>query len=172
MNKPEVEFVDYNPRWPAQFEMEQKKILEAAGEWVIAVEHIGSTSVTGLASKPIIDILAGVRQMEDAEELIKPLKLIDYECVPKPQWEDRRFFRKGLWGKGSHHIHVCVAGGDEWKAKIGFRDLLRASNHYKEEYASLKKRLALQHKHDRSLYTKMKEPFILKALEIANRHQR
>ena len=61
-----VVIVDYDPAWPQMYEEEKALILGAMGERLLAIEHVGSTSVPGLAAKPIIDIIAGVRRLDDA----------------------------------------------------------------------------------------------------------
>src|SRR5439155_11268384 len=70
---------DYDPRWPEMFEEERTRVFEAIGQWVNEVEHCGSTSVPGLAAKPVIDIYAGLRSWDDREKCIAPLEALGYE---------------------------------------------------------------------------------------------
>jgi GrpB-like predicted nucleotidyltransferase (UPF0157 family) len=76
-----VVIVDYDPRWPELFEAEKARILEACGEWLATVEHIGSTSVPGLAAKPIIDIMPGLRRLEEGRHCIEPMQKLGYQYL-------------------------------------------------------------------------------------------
>ncbi|MGD6969022.1 GrpB family protein [Rossellomorea vietnamensis] len=169
MEKPVVILSEYNPQWEDQFEHEKKKILEAVGDKVVGIEHIGSTSVRGLKAKPIIDILAGVRDLNVVSSLIDPLREVEFEFVPKPELTDRSFFRKGLWGRGTCHLHICKMNSREWVEKLLFRDYLRKFPEAAEEYALLKTELSSLYKNDRPAYTKQKEPFIKDIIEKASR---
>ncbi|XXM73102.1 GrpB family protein [Lysinibacillus sphaericus] len=167
MNKPNVELSEYNKEWAAKFEYEKNQIKNVVGTAISAVEHIGSTSIKGLTAKPIIDIMAGIDDLNRTEILIEPLSKIDFEYVPKPELTDRRFFRKGLWGKGTCHLHICEFQGKEWYEKLLFRDYLRNHPQAAKEYAQLKSELAVKFKFDRPAYTERKEPFIRKIIEEA-----
>ncbi|SFC67260.1 GrpB domain, predicted nucleotidyltransferase, UPF0157 family [Bacillus sp. OV322] len=167
MPKPIVNLSDYDPNWGKQFEYEQKRILDVLGDKAVGIEHIGSTSIKGLEAKPIIDIIVGVQDLNEISNFVSPLSEIDYEYVPKPEVKDRRFFRKGLWGQGTCHLHICEFNSSEWIEKLLFRDYLRLDPKVAEEYASLKKELASKYQFDRPTYTKKKEPFIKKIIEKA-----
>lgn len=161
MKKIEVVLSDYDPNWEGQFLNEKRSIQEAIGPAILGIEHIGSTSIKGLKAKPIIDILLGVQRIEGVSELIEALKIIGYEYVPKPELMDRRrFFRKGLWGQGTCHLHICEYNSSEWIDKCLFRDYLRLNAQTADEYETLKEQLAVHFQYDRQTYTKKKEPFI------------
>jgi len=157
----------YDPFWIGEYENEKCNILSAISHEIIDIEHIGSTSVKGLGAKPIIDIMVGIANLEDADNLIKPLGSIQYEFVPKPELIDRRFFRKGLWGQGTCHLHICEFNSTEWVEKILFRDYLRNHPESAIEYYKLKKSLAKKYQFDRQTYTKKKEPFIREIIKKA-----
>ncbi|SFD83179.1 GrpB protein [Paenibacillus catalpae] len=114
------------------------------------IEHIGSTSVQGLSAKPIIDIALGVEELAQADAFIEPLMRLGYEYVPKADFPNRRFFRKGEWRNGTHHLHVYEAGSEEWQNQLLFRDYLKAHPHTLSEYDKLKRELALLHPDDGS----------------------
>ncbi|WP_327059461.1 GrpB family protein [Kurthia huakuii] len=137
------------------------------GDKILGIEHIGSTSINGLKAKPVIDILVGVQDLEEISNFILPLSEIEYEYVHKPEFKERRFFRKGLWGQGTCHLHICKFNSNEWIEKLLFRDYLRLNPDVAKEYAALKKVLASNYKFDRPTYTKKKEPFIRTIIEIA-----
>ncbi|MCQ6268668.1 GrpB family protein [Fictibacillus sp. WQ 8-8] len=167
MTKPIVNLIDYNPNWEKQYEYEENRILDVLGDKVVGIEHIGSTSIKGLEAKPIIDIIVGVQDLDEVSSFVSPLSEIDYEYVPKPEFKDRRFFRKRLWGQGACHLHICEFNSSEWIGKLLFRDYLRLNPQVAEEYASLKKELATTYQFDRPTYTKKKEPFIKTIIEKA-----
>jgi GrpB-like predicted nucleotidyltransferase (UPF0157 family) len=167
MSTPTVQLSTYTEEWATKYQYEKNWIVNAAGNEISNVEHIGSTSIKGLKAKPIIDIMAGIDDLSRTEILIEPLSKIDFEYVPKPELTDRRFFRKGLWGKGTCHLHICEFQGKEWNEKLLFRDYLRKHPQAAEEYAQLKSELAVKYKFDRPAYTEHKEPFIRKIIQRA-----
>ncbi|MFJ8102859.1 GrpB family protein [Lysinibacillus sp. NPDC096212] len=149
MRKIKVQLSEYNPHWEQQYAFEQNEIGKALGDSAIRIEHIGSTSIKGLKAKPIIDILVGVRSLDEVLSFIDALSKIDYEYVPKLQFKDRRFFRKGLWGQGTIHLHICEYNGNEWAEKLLFLDYLRSHPKAANEYAVLKNQLASKYRFDR-----------------------
>lgn len=159
----------YDPNWTQQFEFEKKRIRAALGSEAHRIEHIGSTSIKGLKAKPIIDILVGVSNLGEVSSNVRALHNIDFEYVPKPEFKDRLFFRKGLWGQGSCHLHICEMNGSEWIEKLLFRDYLRLHPEVAEQYAILKTELASKYPFDRPAYTKSKEPFIQSIIEKARK---
>jgi GrpB-like predicted nucleotidyltransferase (UPF0157 family) len=169
MTKPFVNLNEYNAKWEDQFDNERNRIIDAIGDEIAGIEHIGSTSVKGLKAKPIIDIMAGIENISSTSALISPLSEIEFEYVPKPELIFRRFFRKGLWGIGTCHLHICEIHSTEWVEKILFRDYLRKFPGAAQEYALLKSELAAKYKYDRPAYTKQKEPFIKNIIEKAKR---
>ncbi|MCM3745859.1 GrpB family protein [Paenibacillus pasadenensis] len=164
---PEVKLVDYDPQWAVQFELERAILQEILGNKAVAIEHIGSTSVQGLAAKPIIDIALAVKNLTEADAFIVPLQSFDYEYVPKEDFPARRFFRKGEWRKGTHHLHIYEEGSEEWENKLLFRNYLRNFPDLVIQYADLKKKLAILYAEDRSVYTAKKDPFIQEIIRRA-----
>ncbi|BFH68147.1 hypothetical protein J27TS7_29960 [Paenibacillus dendritiformis] len=159
---------DYNPDWVHDYEQEKRAIKEALSDIAVAVEHIGSTSVPGLGAKPIIDIMVGVHRLEDLTEAhIERLAAIGYEYVPKPDWPERRFFRRGRWRAGTHHLHIYRHGDTHWEEQLLFRDYLRSRPDVREQYRQLKLALASQYPDDRVEYTRRKAPFIEHVLRLA-----
>ncbi|HVF55697.1 MAG TPA: D-glycero-beta-D-manno-heptose 1-phosphate adenylyltransferase [Pyrinomonadaceae bacterium] len=167
-NRPVV-IVEYDSRWPLAFEEEKRNILEAVGGYVAGVEHVGSTSVPGLASKPIIDIMVGVRSLADAPKCLGPLAEIGYEYVPRYEllMPERRFFRKGERGAGTHHLHMVEPSSRLWEKDLLFRDYLRAHAEAAREYEKLKRELAALHGANRSAYTDAKTDFVTSIIEKA-----
>lgn len=162
-----VRIAEYDPRWASMFEEARREIVGRCGAAVVAVEHIGSTSVAGLAAKPVIDIMAAVESLGDAQALVGPLAAIGFEYVPKNEFPGRRFFRRGRRGAGTHHLHVVERGGRQWRRHLLFRDYLRAHPETAAEYGRLKRELAALHGPDRGAYTDAKTPFIESVVERA-----
>src|SRR5258708_2527045 len=89
-----IQIVDYDPSWPAQFEQEKERLLAVAGEWLVAVEHVGSTAVPGLAAKPVIDMLPVVEQIDLVQQCVGPIVGIGYEYLGEYGLPGRHYFRK------------------------------------------------------------------------------
>jgi GrpB-like predicted nucleotidyltransferase (UPF0157 family) len=159
----------YTREWAVMFERERELIRGALGERALAIEHIGSTAVPGLAAKPIIDVLIGIGDFAaDAAACISPLEAIGLEYVPKKH-ADRYFFRRGPFGAGTHHVHLVQHGGDEWTIPLLFRDYLRAHPDRREAYQQLKSALAAELGAHRPDYSAAKNGFIQETLELARR---
>ncbi|XEC97502.1 GrpB family protein [Paenibacillus tarimensis] len=163
----EVSILEYKPEWFQQFKQERERLNIVFDDKAIAIEHIGSTSIIGLPSKPIIDIAVGIVDLSETDSLIEPLESIGYEYVPKADFPKRRFFRKGAWRKGTHHLHVYEISSDEWNNNLLFRDYLRNHPEKMLEYAKLKKHHASLYAADRATYTQMKAPFIRRIIELS-----
>lgn len=159
---------EYDSKWPAIFEAEKSALMEAIGHYVADIQHIGSTAVEGLAAKPVIDILIGLRRLLDAQDCILPIEGMEYEYVPEfeDEFPERRYFRKTANGKRTHQIHMVEIGSDFWKRHLAFRDKLRSNKTRADEYAALKKDLAEKFRSDRKGYTDAKSPFIESILKL------
>ncbi|MGF7235363.1 MAG: GrpB family protein [Frankia sp.] len=165
-----VQIVDPDPTWPAAFAAEAARILAALGPHVLAIEHVGSTAVAGLAAKPVIDIQVGVRSLEPTPDIVARLTAIGYAYVP--EFEDampyRRYFRRQRGRRRTHQIHVVErTNTDWWDRHVAFRDWLAAHPGDRDAYASLKRRLAAEHRDDRHAYTDAKSVFITRIVETA-----
>lgn len=169
--KKKVTIEDYNSNWYKRFEEEKEKLKEILTDKYISIEHIGSTSVDGLCAKPIIDIAIGVNDLQSVSEFIKPLKEIGYEFVYHKEFPERRFFRKGQWGAGTHHIHIYQFEGEHWNNQILFRNYLRVNPDVLKEYQKLKVDLAEKFRFDRGSYTTSKSSFIQDVLQKAKKEE-
>jgi len=157
--------VDYDPRWPLIFEEEKRRVLGAIGHKVFALEHIGSTAVPGLGAKPIVDMMAGVRSSEDADECVRLLQPLGYNDVTpepeNPEW----FYCLGTRAHGQRegeyiHLHLVKYLSDHWARQLLFRDYLRTHPEVALQYFELKKLYAAQYGADRQGYTDAKTKFI------------
>ena len=154
---------DYDPNWPALFEQESTRIKNALGAFTLAIEHIGSTAVPGLSSKPIIDLLVGVPSLEEANErCIAPIEALGYIYIPEySSWlPGELFFRKGPPGPWTHHVHLMEPTHARWEALLVFRDYLRAHPEAAHAYAKIKHALAASSKDDIEAYRTGKNIFV------------
>jgi GrpB-like predicted nucleotidyltransferase (UPF0157 family) len=154
---------DYDPNWPAMFEQERTRVKDALGPFALAIEHMGSTSVPGLPSKPIIDLLVGVPSLEGAKQrCIEPMKALHYTYVPEyASWiPGELFFRKGPPGPWTHHAHLMELAHPRWEALLVFRDYLRAHPEAAHAYANIKRRLANTSMEDIEAYRTGKNRFV------------
>ena len=166
----EIIVVDYDPAWPARYEKERARIAEALQHVGVAIEHVGSTAVPGLAAKPIIDIMIGVREQADGDRCVEPLEAIGYEYRGEGDIPGRLHFRRG--DPRSHHLHLVERHSDFWKGHILFRNLLREDADVARQYEALKRELAVTYRTQRLEYTKAKTPFIEAAMAQAKKRRR
>lgn len=161
----------YSPDWPTHFLAIREELLSAFAPMVITIEHIGSTSVPGLAAKPVIDVLLGARSLGDIESKIKPLSEIGYSYVPKYEREIpmRRYFVKSSAASLRVHLHAVELHSRIWQDHLAFRDRLRADANLCAQYQALKLRLAEEFADDKSAYTAAKSPFIQAVLAVQNK---
>lgn len=151
--------VDYDPEWPAVFAWLRDRagvVLRGLGH---RIEHIGSTSVPGLAAKPVIDLVVIVSPT-DVREAITRLVSIGYEHRGTLGVEGRDAFQ-GLTGDPPHHLYLSPTDSEEIRAQLTFRDRLRADSDLASRYAMLKRSLAVQFRNDRMGYTDAKTQFVV-----------
>ena len=153
-----VRLTPYDPAWPGLFGDEAKRLREALGSNCLRVEHIGSTAVPGLSSKPILDIAVEVLSMANIAVLVDVLAAIGYESKGEFGLPGRQFFAKGL--PVTHHVHVVEKGCPYMASWILFREALRGDEQLRREYVACKTRLAAEHPGNRDAYTTGKNPFV------------
>jgi GrpB-like predicted nucleotidyltransferase (UPF0157 family) len=165
----EVRISAHDSRWAAQFVAERDRLLDILPGRFAAIEHVGSTAVPRLSAKPIIDILAGVGALSEADALLEPLCMHGYETSAEfnATLSDRRWLMRHALGRRTHHLHLVVFGSDQWIRHLRFRDMLRADSSIVARYVHLKQELAEQHRYDREAYTTAKTAFIDEVLTNA-----
>lgn len=160
-----IRLVPADPGWPARFEEERVALEGAIGRWVVGgIHHVGSTAVPGLEAKPIIDILAGVRDLETARACFEPLAALDYQYAPYLP-DEMHWFCKPHPTHRTHHLHLVPINSKRYRDELTFRDLLRQDQELAERYAGLKRQLAATYPDDREAYTEGKSAFIAAALQ-------
>jgi GrpB-like predicted nucleotidyltransferase (UPF0157 family) len=135
-----VELVEYDPAWPELFQREQERIRDALGESAVLVEHVGSTSVPGLAAKPVIDIVLAVTDASDEPNYVPALEAAGYELrIQEPSWHEHRLLK----GRDQAvNLHVFSVGCPEIERMVAFRDRLRADAVDRALYERTKRELA------------------------------
>jgi len=160
----EVHVADYDPAWPGLFEEERARLEPILAPWLSGgIHHVGSTSVPGLAAKPVIDVLAGVRSLAESRAAVEPLRALSYCWAPYKE-EIMNWFCKPSPSHRTHHLHLVVEGSGTWRDELLFRDTLRAQPETARAYEALKRELADEHAHDREAYTHAKTDFVLGVL--------
>jgi GrpB-like predicted nucleotidyltransferase (UPF0157 family) len=154
-----VEIRDYDPTWPLRFTELAARILTGIGGSALRAEHVGSTAVTGLAGKPVIDIDVVVATRGDIPEVIRRLGTLGYVHEGDLGIPGREAFR-GMPGEPRHHLYVVVEGSHELTRHLRFRDALRADPAVRDRYADLKRSAAARHGNDRAAYAQAKSAFI------------
>lgn len=156
-----IEVVTYNPDWPDQFKTEAGKIKQALGDNCIDIHHIGSTSVPGLAAKPLIDILPVVKDIRLIEQAILAMQELGYE-MGKELFKilNRMMFIKSN-NIRTHNVHIFEQGSSEIDCHLKFRNCLREHPEDRASYAKLKQDLATKFPDNMLQYYSGKEQFIL-----------
>jgi len=167
-NEP-ISVVDYDPVWPARFAEISARLATALGDRAVRIDHVGSTSVPGLAAKPIVDIQISVPDVENEAEYLGLIEAQGFEL----RWIEpgHRYLRPPpelprLW-----QVHVCSVGSTWERVHLLFRDYLREHPDTAAEYAALKWQLAKEHRDDSIAYTDAKGPFIESVLRRAEQRE-
>ncbi|HEX8282407.1 MAG TPA: GrpB family protein [Pyrinomonadaceae bacterium] len=154
----EIRVVDYDPDWPKRFETHAGRIAGALGRAALRVEHVGSTSVPGLAAKPVIDILVVVADSADESAYLPRLEAAGYVLrVREPGWNEHRMFRTP---ERDVHVHVYSAGCPEVWRNLTFRDRLRRNADDRLRYERTKRELAAREWPDMNAYADAKTQVI------------
>jgi GrpB-like predicted nucleotidyltransferase (UPF0157 family) len=157
---PAIKVVTYQEAWPDEFEREAAAIRSALGGVALRVDHVGSTAVPGLSSKPIIDIQVSVQCVRDLDAFVPALEGLGYLFAPDPGSPDFHFFGKPVERPRRFHIHVCEAGSEEEGRHLAVRDYLRSHAEEAARYTHLKRELAARRPYDRLAYLAGKEPYV------------
>lgn len=161
-----VRLAEHNPEWARLFKSEARCIRKLAGEFILDIQHVGSTSVPGLVAKPILDIAVAVPDRDTIMAVVRRLTGAGYT-------------NRGDQGKGGGYllvreyepgvricyVHIVEASDEQWQDYIIFRDILRHDPAIRQAYADLKKRLSAQFPEDRVSYTAGKDAFIQGVLD-------
>lgn len=151
----------YQPKWKDDFKKIAIEVEEVLTGLILRIEHVGSTSVNGLAAKPIIDMDIVIKDYTAFEEVIERLHSIGYIYEGDLGIKDRRaFMYEGKTHLQKHHIYVCPEYSNELHRHIAFRDYLRLHPKAVQEYGEIKMEAAKLYPHDIEKYLKYKGVFI------------
>ena len=158
-----VVVVDYDPAWPRLFEEIRAHVWPALADVATRIEHVGSTSVPGLAAKPVIDIDIVVPPGRVSEGIVR-LEKVGYEHEGDLGVAGREAFRAPS-GSPRHHLYLCSEGSPALTNHLTFRDHLRTTPADAQACGDLKRRLAVAFADDRDGYGRGKTEFILRVLQ-------
>lgn len=154
-----IDIVEYDPAWPALFEREADRIRSVVADEVISIEHVGSTSIPGLAAKPIVDICPVVEDMETARAVSHQLDQADWPLVrergTEPWIEHERIAQSGQ----EYNVHIRPRRS-AIESYLLLREYLRDHPEIRDEYARVKREAARQHPNDVGRYTEAKSEII------------
>jgi GrpB-like predicted nucleotidyltransferase (UPF0157 family) len=161
-----IALIPHDPAWSVRFQRERRLLERTIGSWVVGeIHHVGSTAVPGLDAKPVIDILAGVLDLEASRDCFQPLGEIGYLYAPYKS-EEMHWFCKPHPSRREYHLHLVPANSARFRDELSFRDRLRAKPEIAREYAAVKHSLAACFPNDREAYTEAKSDFIAHVLMV------
>ncbi|CAB4678682.1 MAG: GrpB family protein [Actinobacteria bacterium] len=168
----EIVISPYSEQWPLVAHELITELSKVFASDALAIEHIGSTSIPGLAAKPIIDIMVMMKDFNtiDHNALLLTQAHSAWHLVP-PELDERPWRRFVVKVVGDHrfaHLHLVPEGQQRWEEHITFREALRADLELKARYSEVKKELAKVHRDDREAYTDGKAEFIQSVLRMVN----
>lgn len=163
-----VRVVPYDPCWPVSFKASRSELATVVPE-ALSIEHVGSTSVPGLASKPTVDVLLVVDDLAVILDRLAEIAAIGFEYRPGSFAPERQhlFFRRLVGGERTHHLHVLASDSPEPDDYRLFRDYLRANPDAAARYEAAKLALADRFAQDRASYVQAKEPIVEELLVAA-----
>lgn len=162
MTDEQIVLVPFDPVWSLRFEAERSVLERILALWLKdGIHHVGSTAVPGLAAKPIIDILAGVRDLDEARASFEPLREGSYVYSPHRPGIAHHFVKpSSRLPELTYGLHLTEPGSDLWRERLAFRNALRQDAELAADYEALKQRLAQEHPHDAEVYTAGKRAFV------------
>lgn len=160
-----VRLVEYDVRWPDLFAWEVERIRAQCGTLPLRLEHIGGTSIPGMATKPVLDIAAGRPHDASIQNCIAAFRQAGYDHRGERGVPGREYFRRGQ--PRMYHVHLVEDGGPLWRDYLAFRDYLRADAEAARRFADLKRRLADRFSHDRDAYMNAKSSHVQEILRLA-----
>jgi GrpB-like predicted nucleotidyltransferase (UPF0157 family) len=158
----EVILEPYDPAW-ADWAAEWKaRILEVAGDAIVEIHHIGSTSVPGMLAKPILDLMPGLTSYEAGYELTDAMTALGFDARGEFGIARRHYFHRE-----DVHVHAYAVGEGQWQDQLDFRDYLRGSAEAREAYADLKRELQAGYRFDPQEFSNQKSEFVAASLRAA-----
>jgi GrpB-like predicted nucleotidyltransferase (UPF0157 family) len=171
-----IAIVPYNSEWVESFAAEAERIRMSFGSEAERIEHVGSTSVPGLAAKSVIDIQISVPSLARRDLHHQHLKALGYTHFPLGDFDlVYPFFKRPEAWPSTHHVHLCESHSHQERVHVAFRDYLRRHPTIAAEYASLKLQLATAHHgltmQSQEAYSLAKTEFITRVLQLATQEE-
>jgi GrpB-like predicted nucleotidyltransferase (UPF0157 family) len=167
----QLEIMPYDPQWVLEFQAERDRISTALGDLARRIDHNGSTSVPGLAAKPVIDIQVSLERIHPIDSFADRLGRLGYVHMPHADDAFCPFFHRPEVWPHTHHVHIVQAGGVEERRTLAFRDYLREHGDVAREYEALKRQLAVRfnaaESSSREAYANAKDEFIERIVQVA-----
>jgi GrpB-like predicted nucleotidyltransferase (UPF0157 family) len=164
-----IALADPDPTWPRAYCCARDELLDGLGQDAfIGFEHIGSTSIPGLAAKPLVDMMASVRSLDEVAPMIERIEALGYDYLEElaALIPGRHLFERRSAGKPTEHLHIVEHEGENWLRHLGFRDWLRTHPEDRDAYETLKRELAAKHD-DTKVYSEAKTPFVRRIEALA-----
>ena len=161
-----VKLMPHSSEWDKLFQTEKAKLCEAWGDFIVDIQHVGSTAISTIPAKPIIDIAVLVKSLEEIDEVKNRIEALGYQKKQEDRPE-RRFFTKGPEENRVVYLHIGDESTSYVKDMVAFRDYLIQNPAEAQKYSDLKKELAEQFADNRELYTAAKEKFVQEIVEKA-----
>lgn len=165
----EIKFIQYNPAWVTMFDKEQEQLLSAAGDLIQAIAHHGSTAVPGLAAKPIVDILLGIKDLDQIAAFEDRVLCLGYENCGKSEPGQYDFKKRS---EQSFNLTVVRWQSEDWIKHIKFRDYLRAFPEEARRYGEYKRNIFKYGVTTLLEYNKNRTEYIARLLKKIERWER
>lgn len=166
-----IELVPYDPAWPIRFLEEAGRLGDVSGTQALRIEHIGSTSIPGIAAKPVIDVQITVASLHPLSAWAERLARLEYVHHASADDATYPFFHRPATWPHTHHVHLCEGGSAIGRATVALRDYLRDRQELRDAYEREKRRLAVEHvgttAEQRESYALGKSPFLSRLIEQA-----
>jgi GrpB-like predicted nucleotidyltransferase (UPF0157 family) len=160
-------FEEYSPAWPLEFAQEATRLKALLGDELVAVHHIGSTSIPGLAAKSIIDLLPLARDITRIDDLTPTLQEAGYKAWGEYGLPGRRFFTKDHGAYRTHNVHIYQVDDPDTERHLAFCAFLRSHDDVRNEYEALKREVYALHPANVAAYNEGKDAWIKKMELVA-----
>ena len=160
-------FSDYSSEWPAEFRREAARLEAVIGHELVAIHHIGSTSVPGLAAKPIIDLLPLVRDIIRLDDRTTLLEEAGYHAWGEYGLPGRRYFTRDRGAYRSHNVHIYQFADADVERHLAFCAYLRSHEQARIEYEGLKREMYARFPSDIAAYSAGKDEWIKRVERLA-----
>lgn len=154
----ELRLVPVGPEWAQRFSSERSRLFAALRDAALDIQHIGSTAVSGISAKPILDIAIAIRSYESGHVLVPRLEALGYRYRGENGIPRRHYFVLGA-PRRTHHVHVLEHDSAEWRRHLAFRDGLLGSPADAARYSAFKSRCMAEASGSREEYQRLKTPF-------------